>query len=153
MAGFSEMTKRWLAKCPSIKRLAFGAVLLHPTADPKSSYEVLDRYLPDVRVSPSSSEFMYKINRTRMSRVLQELKINRLSTWSALHWTLSITLGLSAGATTRELAPTQGDACKLELDISTDAEFSQQLPTDKLGALWDELIQIGIEIAEKGDVP
>lgn len=153
LAHFSKLMTKWIPSCPAIKRLAFGAVLLHPCENREASYQLLDAYLPDVRVSSQSFDFTYKVNRKRPSNVVEGLKINRLNSWSALHWMMSVSLSQAQGATTRDLRPLEGDACQLELDINTDAEFQGELPMNRIVETWQELLQLGTEIAEQGDVP
>ena len=48
---FQELMGRWLAMetCPSMTRLAFGAVLLQPVANHPNAYNLLEHYLPSVR--------------------------------------------------------------------------------------------------------
>jgi hypothetical protein len=44
-------------------------------------------------------------------------------------------------------------ACRLELDISTMPEWEGELPHDGLPEVFRELVDLGQEIAEKGDIP
>ena len=60
---------------------------------------------------------------------------------------------LDAGGYSTLPSPGSGYACRLELDINTDGDFEGELPRQALPALWDELVRLGAEIAEKGDVP
>jgi hypothetical protein len=41
---------------------------------------------------------------------------------------------------------------RLELDINTSADFQEELPSDRLNDIFDELAKLGMEIAEKGDI-
>jgi hypothetical protein len=47
----------------------------------------------------------------------------------------------------------QGSYCRLELDINTDAEHVTPLPARSLRERYDELIGMGREIIEEGDIP
>jgi hypothetical protein len=60
--------------------------------------------------------------------------------------TLTIAPG---GADTRSLG--EETACRLELDINTAADFGE-LPPTSLEVLLGELIALGREIAERGDI-
>jgi hypothetical protein len=87
LRGFQELIERWfsLETCPSVIRLAFGAVLLQPVASLQHAYQQLGHYLPSMMSDPEgSSDFLYQINRRRDSTTgIAGLKINRLSKWSA----------------------------------------------------------------------
>ncbi len=43
-------------------------------------------------------------------------------------------------------------ACRLELDINTAPEFKSALKKTMLSKLFDELVELGMEIAHKGDI-
>lgn len=148
---FSKITHAWLSakSCPPLKRMAFGAILWQPVTDVKTGYRNMASHLPFVKVDvEGSSDFLYQINRPRMSkRGIPGLKINRLSKWSV--GTIKL-VGLEA-ATQQNVASHQETFCSLEMDINTDLEFSGELPQGKLSEIFRELIDLGSEIAEKGD--
>lgn len=151
---FRQLINRWLDLAPSLNRLAFGAVLILPTKDREIGYSKIAKYLLNVKLdAPGSWDFLYQINRPRDSHAgLNGLKINRVSKWSVATWILS-TLNLTGTASPVEVfneQPTFG--CLLELDISTDANFKSELPKPKLRPLFDELVNLGVEISEKGDI-
>jgi hypothetical protein len=149
----SGLFRQFLDRCPAISRLAFGAILLQPTEAHESGYRLLDAYLPSVQVSPSSSDFLYRINRRRPSRsVVAGLQLNRLSTWSVMQWQRQM-LAVGEGGVGSLLEPQGGCACRLELDINTDPTFPGPLPMEALIPLWGELVELGQEIAAKGDIP
>ena len=89
LATFHQLMLRWFAleTCPSLIRLAFGAVLFQPVDDRQTGYRRLAVYLPSVTLDPEgASDFLYQINRPRASSEITGLRINRLSKWSvALH--------------------------------------------------------------------
>ena len=86
MGAFITAGCRWLAVgSPSINRLAVGAVLLMPVADSRAAYQKLNGLLTAVRVDPDHSlDFFYQINWPRASMVVSELRLNRLTRWSAI---------------------------------------------------------------------
>jgi len=146
----SPLADRWLEKCPAINRLAFGAVLVENKESLEVCYQRLGQYLPDVKIDPHARDFMYRINRQRLSRSgVADLWINRLSTWSAIPWKLEMVSSL----TDRQVTSSVGFACMLDLDINTAAEYEQQLPHDRLRDIWKELIALGREIAHHGNLP
>lgn len=152
LAVFGPLMQRWLDRSPPIERLAFGGVLLQPAETHESAYRILGRYLHAVQLDPSTSDFMYRINRHRQSRSgVDGLVINRLSVWSALRWTAL--LKLDAGGRTKEVKPPDAFAARLELDVNTAADYTGELPRATLGKLWTELVDFGREIAERGEIP
>jgi len=54
--------------------------------------------------------------------------------------------------TTKILGP-ENFACNVELDISTDKEFQSELPREQLSIIFQELVELGKEIARDGDIP
>lgn len=155
---FIDMGRRWLAAptTPKIQRLAFGAVLLQPVPDRKSGYMKMANYLKgSVTVDVDhSSDLTYSINRPRPSGAgVPKLDVNRLSKWSVMIW--SRLLHIIPLTTTVDRKCTTGSqwyTCRLELDISTAADFPEPMPLDKLEPVWDELVDLGKEIAEQGDI-
>ena len=152
MESFDRVVGDWLRIGPAVSRLAFGTTLTLGVPDAKSGYEELSRLLPGVQLDPTnSSDFLYHINRPRESRSGLSIRINRLSKWSVITLgSISVSVGPSA-APTLAGGPTQ-HACRLELDINTATEASYQIPDNRLGELFQELVSLGCEIADRGDV-
>lgn len=154
--SFLDLMFRWLQIQPPITRLAFGAILLQPVQDLRAGYITIGEYLPYVKVDPDrSSEFSYQINRPRdCTSGIEGLRINRLTRWSVAKFGFG-SIGISLG---RELAASVGVtqerfACRLELDINTSPDFRGELPQERLPGLFQELVELGQEIAAKGDIP
>ncbi len=152
---FSLKMIEWLAMSPPIVRLAFGTVLLKPVENREEGYKELSNFLPDIKIDAEGSrDFLYQINRPRISKIVAEnnIKVNRLSKWSVIRLhRLHITI---SGDKSRNIAiPDSGDsACRLELDISTDENISDNLPYEKLADAFSELVDLGIEIVVNGDI-
>lgn len=150
-----EVGNVWLERGHGIsfQRLAFGAVLLFPVDDTQSGYRRIRSYLPAVTLDPEgSSDFSYRINRPRMSGKLGfGLRINRLATWSVAMLQVG-TLSPQGPRVVRSLGP-RVHACRLELDINTDAEYEGQLDAAQLRPLFQELTEYALEIAREGDKP
>jgi hypothetical protein len=151
---FLDIVRRWLKICNPIKRLAFGVILVHPVASREEGYKAISHYLPNVQLDVvNSSDFLYQINRPRISQTSDvPIIINRLSKWlvakvQRLHIDLSVAEKVSPS-----ILPYEGlHACRLELDINTSPEVDQ-LPGEKMVPLFDELVSLAREIAEKGDI-
>ena len=143
---------RWLESAPDLTRIAFGGVLVQEVPDKETGYRLLSSMLPAVRLEPASSDFLYRINRPRPSRVDPKVRINRLTTWSVRFVARFGIRILGGRALPPELGPRR-HAVRLELDINTPAEYEGPLRKDRLVAWFQELVEFGKEIAEKGDIP
>jgi len=154
-SAFLGLLRPWTKACPKTQRLALGAELIEPMATIEEAYGRLAEYLRTIQIDPrNSSDFLYRINRARDSTQIPGLKINRLSTWSALQIKLA-SFELPAGRpqlTQLALSSIGKPACRMELDINTAADYGE-LPDDKIGDLFTELVELSKEIAKNGDVP
>jgi hypothetical protein len=151
IAWFVELVSPWLAKsCPPLVRLAFMAKLLQRAAGPQDAYRILGAplHLPDEIFAPAPNDFALQINRRRHSTVVSGLEVNRLSTWSKFALAVSVETGPTASLR-------WSDSCyaALELDVNTAPERAELLPQQFLPRLFRELASLGVEIAERGDVP
>jgi hypothetical protein len=132
---------------PILNRVAFGCVLLVKVNNEAESLRLLQRFIPNIKLDPhDSSDFFYQINRRRISTVVPELKINRLSKWSTSTWSLA---EMSEGRNIQ----TATTFCQLELDVNTVPDYAGELDPDVISQVFSELIDYAIEISEKGDVP
>jgi hypothetical protein len=156
LGGFSEVLdvfhksmNQWfdLETCPTLVRLAFGAILLQPAENHVAAYNLLSTYLPSIDLdSENSSDFFYQINRVRkISMQIADLRINRLSKWS--------TNRIQVEEINTQTRLPDLYACRLELDISTPNDFDDELRREQLPEVFNELVDFGKEIAEKGDIP
>ena len=152
---FRPLIQRWFAleTCPPIQRLAFGTILWQPAEDRQAAYRQLAPYLPAVQLDPErSTDFAYQINRPRPSRGgIADLTINRLSKWAAM------ALGraqLAVGAPSiAYLDSPVTIAARVEMDINTVPEFRGEFVREQLPELFNELVDLGSEIARQGDIP
>jgi hypothetical protein len=146
---FVALLTPWLANsCPPLKRLAFTGKLLQSASTAREAYRVLAAHLPAVNLEQNPNDFMLQINRRRDSRVVAGLPINRVSTWSKLNVTF---LTESQGETPFRWPENCYSA--LELDVNTAPEIADILPRESLPRLFGELASLGVEIAERGDIP
>jgi len=152
---FLDLMLRWLKVGPPLKRLAFGAVLMLPVDDQKSGYAMIAKYLSHIKIdSEGSSDFFYQINRRRDSKVeVHDLKINRLSKWGVAKRGIG-QIDLSPDIARINFFPaSESYVCRLELDINTIAEYQNDLPREQLDNIFQELVDLGKEIAINGDIP
>lgn len=154
---FRKIMKKWFKQSPQLNRLAFGAVLLLPVEIKEDGYRKLDRLLPSVKINAEkSTDFSYGINRRRSSQSgIEGLEINRLSSWSLARIS-GLMIEMAADEPSKSRVLNLGEpilACSLKLDINTGLEFRRGLKKSMLPRLFDELVELGNEIATKGDIP
>lgn len=150
-----ELMARWFELSPSLDRLAFGAAALFPVQSRLEGYLLLAAYLPAVKLdAEGSSDFIYRINRPRMSKLnIENLRINRLSTWVVMTMQYQ---QFSLAPHAQPVKTIQGEtlfADRVELDINTSPEFGGQLPKQRYPEIFNELQDSANEILEEGDRP
>ena len=153
LTSLARVATAWLPQAPGLKRIALGTVLVQPVADVKTGHVLIQKYLPNARIDLEGPvlDFLFQINRPRMSTTgILNLRMNRLTKWS-VQVAQRVTIMLGQGGV---VARTLGEeaVCRLELDINTSQDFGPVLPAEHLGALLREMIDLGREIAQKGDV-
>ncbi len=152
---FLPVMEKWLSTAKiKINRLAFGAVLIHPVVNKEDGYKYISKYLNAVKLDPLNSlDFLYQINRPRIywGKGIKGIRINRVSKWMvAVLQRIEIAFnGQILSALPAENV--QQTACRLEIDINTNPDV-RILPKEKIKSILEEIVSIGIEITEKGDV-
>jgi hypothetical protein len=152
MQVFVASGQQWLQiGPPSVIRLALGAVLLMPGTDKVETYQKLKDMLKAVHVDPiHSSELFYQINWPRQSKVIPELKLNRLTKWAPIviraH---SLQLG---GVGLQPLPGSGAHYCQLECDHNTAEEHVEPFGPTQVDELFQELCKLAIDNARNGEV-
>lgn len=151
---FRDMVNRWLGDCPPVYRMAFGAGLVNPMDDREKGFEELTEVLPqlDLRSTPVS-DFNYRINRPRTSRINAAITINRLATWS-LSLIRNVRLKSNSVRPPRIVDQTSQYIFQLDLDVNTAGRSQElsELTGEALQQVFSELAMLGTEIANQGDV-
>lgn len=152
-ATLRESIERWFNTGPSLQRLAVGAVLLADASDPVDGYRKLQPLLPNVSLDPEGSQdLLYRINRPRFCRIdALSLRINRVAKWNVSR-TLPFLQPTQKSSTLPE-PPKSAYACRLELDVNTATEHTDEFPKETLSPILGKLLDFGTELAEKGDIP
>ena len=129
-----------------LNRLALGVILLRPVISREAAYEILGKLLP-VEVDPvNSRDFFYQINHPESISICNKsIELNRLSRWSAIktqHFMLQV---MSDGGS--EPIPRAGLASgecfvRCEIDNSSAADMSGELPVDSLHPIFNRLIEL-----------
>lgn len=144
---FADRLSSWLQfPAISVNRLALGEVLRLPMPNRNQGYRVASTLLPNIVPDPEvARDFMYQINRPRMSKSTPNLLVNRLSKWG--------TVELNVGIIGSEKPTSTSHFVRLELDISTDKDSQKDLTKDNvLNPLFKELVSLSREIAIEGDL-
>lgn len=145
---FLSLMNQWLGEMNApIQRLAFGLVVVQPVQDRISGYRWLRNYIPVPTEEDNVRDFLYQVNRRRQSSLLEALELNRLVKWSVAELNLDVSAGRGMSFN-RQLY-----GAMVDIDVNTNADYGQPLPTRLYLDLWQELINLGIEISEQGDVP
>lgn len=145
---FKQMMARWLQTSPTLARLAFGCVLINPVKDLAEGNSVISSFLPFNINGDNSHDFLYQINRRRMSGNIPKLAINRLSKWLVLR------AQSSQWENPQQIHQLPDKyACVLELDINTVREYVDDLDSNVVSNVFDELVELGVEISVRGDIP
>ena len=151
---FCSLMNKWfeLDGVPTPVRLAFGAILIQPVEDQEGGIVRLSNYIPGVSFNPPpSSDFLYQLNRRRDSRLdIEGLVINRVMKWSLGQQQIMVH---HADGRVDFAHATPNSLVHLEIDINTIPEYEGELETGSLPMIFGELVELGTEIAEKGDIP
>lgn len=149
LSYFSQLVSKWVEQSPPLNRLAFGTLLLVPTANQSKTIEALAQMLPDVTINWAGiQEFVLSVNRPQASVAFAEAgPINRVAKWQSLVRKKIITSSLLAGQA--PLTTSEETAACLELDVSTNAptDGTKELPAERRRPLFAELMDYATAIA------
>ena len=151
LAKLRKLAAKWFGSEWPTTRIAFGAVLRKNAYNRREAYLALAEYLPFAFDAEETSDLVYQINRPRPSTVIPDLTLNRLNNWVVLttHVVQFSADAMKSSATEPRIVSTD---IQLTLDISSAAS-DVQLEAGTVPSLFDELIDLGLEIAADGDVP
>ena len=151
LKDFQGVIDDWFKRgeCPPLRRIAFGAVLCYRLTDLNEGYALFnDRLNLDIG---GARLVEFKINRRRTSQVIEDLEVNRLSSWLLA----KVVSGQLAMSKDDDVVPSIAqrhaiDVCKLTLDVNSDP--SHLSPLAEIGSLFHEFADMGSEIAANGDI-
>ena len=158
IAVFSQAVASFLRSetLPPVSRLAFACDMALEAENDIEARKTLKQYLPTVDFDPEvDTEMLWRINRRRPSTCnVEGLQVNRLSIWRQETVRLeSVILQLMAENTQRvDEEPKEAVYCVLSLDINTTPQHSTPFADDALPGLMQELENLGVEIALRGDI-
>ena len=134
LAVIVKLGKSWLSSPGmfEVNSLAFGAMLLNPVDNLESGFDALKEFLPILNVE-GMSEFSYRVNRPRISQVVDNLLVNRETWWTTV-------------SSNHEFA------ARLRFEIRTEANRAEALSPGSIVGLLDEMVTWGLELSSKGDI-
>lgn len=149
---FRDLMSKWLTSVkPELHRLAFAGLLVYPVeGGRRETYQMLDRHLRLIDMPLDGSDFVYRVNKPKVSRLGPEApKINVLRSWLAVragHTAMPVPQG-------SEVVLSEAYCCGVDLDINTVAEFSGPFPNSRLDELFSEFTDLALEVVTNGEVP
>ena len=148
---FLEFSNRWLKSLNLLRanRLAFGAVLLLPAQSLDEGFENLQVFVPQMNLK-KVDDLEYRVNRRRKSKVIEDLEINRISQWNVAR--LERVDPLDPAMFLDDSSSNKAFASRLELDINT-VQRGGDLQPNGFVDLFNELVDLGMELTMKGDIP
>jgi hypothetical protein len=145
-----QLGRRWAGNgwFPATTRIALGCVAISPTSSREEGYQELAQFIDGVPNTPDATDFLYQVNRPRPSRAgVEGLQVNRLSKWMVGAYHL---LGVAPGGLVSDLTPRMIHL-RLELDMSTSADFQGPIPRGRVEAILDDLLSAAREICQHGN--
>ena len=145
---FREYAQKWLKQNDQpVSRIALACNLMFEVENRDLGYQYLNNLLKDIKVpsAKEASDFRFQINRHRYSKVLKNLKINRLTNWQCLHVHSKLLI--------EDLEKNLDDIflVNLETDMNTDKNYGKIIEQEDVLNIFDELITFTKETSECGD--
>lgn len=137
-----------------IVRIAFGSVLLSQSESREHAYEKLGELLASVDVDGKNSrELIYRINWPKMSEVIPDLELNRITGWSSVNFRPML-VQLQTGG---EMAVSSSDVelytVRLEMDHNTAAQRKTAFEKAHRMPIFRELVTLARSNAKAGERP
>jgi hypothetical protein len=146
---FASAIRNWLPSCMlPASRLSLVAKALAPADSTIAAYQILKESLTSVIVEPGKmQDLMFRVNWRARSAYMPEGYLNRLTTWGAI--TAKIQTGLPGSSPTIQVG--ERHYAYREIDVNTPAEHSEELPSDQLVPILDELLEVVLSTAKGGE--
>lgn len=151
-AQFTQMSLQLLsfANVP-IMRVAFGSVLFAKKDTLEDCYRQLKAMLKSVDVDPTRMrDLHFRVNWQRDSKVIP-IKLNRLTTWASMRFSATL-LQITGNKVAVAGAGNDQFAIRLECDHNTDAANREPFEQSKIGPIFQELVDLATENADKGEI-
>jgi hypothetical protein len=134
-----------------IIRIAFAGSILAKCESVKDAYTQLLGLLRSVKGDPEKmKELNFRINWPINSRAVNNLTLNRITSWSVLQIQLRLMIQTGAKTAVNETPGIQ--VIRMEFDHNTDADRTVPFDRRMLAPIYEELVALALENAEKGEV-
>jgi hypothetical protein len=131
--------------------MAFGATLLGRCADRQSAYKTLIGLLKTVQGDPERMrDLIIRVNWPVNSTSVNGLILNRITQWAVFEMHIQLTIPTIAQPLIDDTPATF--VIRLEFDHNTDAKWTASFDQNRLVPIYNELVQLALENAEKGEV-
>ncbi len=134
-----------------IDRIALGLVLSFPVPSESEGLKILSSSIVGLKLPESAQDFLYRVNHPCRSRIVDDLKLNRLATWSIGKMRVIRHQINLDGSQDDQIISESPLAIRLDLDINTDQAVQLGAELDQLRNILDELKQISLNIAFAGE--
>lgn len=150
---FSRIVERVpeIGELALIDRLALGLVLSFQVPSESEGLKILSSSIVGLNLPESARDFLYRVNHPCRSSTVNDLKINRLATWSISKVQVIQVHIKSDGTKDQQTISEAPLAIRLELDINTDQAVQLAADLEKLRNLLKELKQIALAVASDGE--
>jgi hypothetical protein len=154
---FIEKTRPWLESSQmTFSRIAVGASLVFTTGSALESITELKNYLHSVKGNMNeASEFLMRVNWPQTSSVINDLRLNRITQWTAAQVIVQTfpMIPPAIGAAVIGVHSNLHHVVKLEIDHSTDEKRTDAFQSSELFPIYKELMDLASENVLKGERP
>jgi hypothetical protein len=141
--------------CPVSRRLAIGIILNIPVKDYDEGVDVIQPKLKSVSNIKGTTDFLFRINKPVQSKMMSELKLNRLMTWSIGYLQiLKIPFIISQQNIVQQNVQQDSKSemiCRLEMDFNTVESGEIGMSADNQKSITIELLNEAMKVVEKGE--
>jgi hypothetical protein len=150
---FVKGTTEWVGSFQApVVRMAFGAILFGRCADRQDAYKTLIGMLKTVQGDPEHlKELSFRINWPVKSASVSGLTLNRITQWAVLEIRVQAMIPMMTAKPAVDDSPPIF-AIRLDLDHNPDAGWTAPFDQHRLVPIYNELVQLAFENAEKGEL-
>jgi hypothetical protein len=153
LSDFQRSTETFLEQVHfPVSRMAFATGLLHPTDSIKSAYKALREHIKTFnQPAEELRDVLFRINWPRNSTTLNDLTLNRLTTWQVQQISVQVLIpDGNSPATSFVAEPVH--VLRLDVDHNTDGKRTQPFDANQLVPIYRELTNLALQNAEIGEV-
>jgi hypothetical protein len=153
LEGFEKSVLAYLREHehPTVRMAFASSLLCQFNAPVDASKALIERVKSFKPPADTFADPLYRINWPRPSRSVNDLKLNRLTTWSVQRVQLQLMIEGTPGTNSDPMVITH--FLKLELDHNTDGDRTEPFDRAQLMPIYKELTDLALQNAEQGEVP